>query len=152
LTRLFLFCRFVKEGCAFATLMANSCVSVLSQNISETIAIDLTASVGGVTLSLSRKFREVVAIEIDPLRAELCNQMTISKCKMPPHPFVYCHLHSFYPLVGNWNSLIIESSRQPLLPPLSHCPHILSCIRRRPHPYLHPLRRLCPISIMAIYT
>jgi tRNA/tmRNA/rRNA uracil-C5-methylase (TrmA/RlmC/RlmD family) len=62
-----------KSGNAFATLMANISVSVLSQNISETIAIDLTASVGGVTFSLSRKVQEVVAIEIDPLRAELCN-------------------------------------------------------------------------------
>ena len=47
----------------------------LKENVRDTIAIDLTASVGGVTLGLSRKkFVKVAAIEIDENRAEMCRQ------------------------------------------------------------------------------
>jgi predicted RNA methylase len=63
-----------KWGNALASIMANTCSSVLSSTPSETIAIDLTASVGGITLSLSKRFRKVLAIEIDHQRANLCMQ------------------------------------------------------------------------------
>jgi predicted RNA methylase len=59
---------------ALSSIMANACSSVLSVAPSETIAIDLTASVGGITLSLSKRFQKVLAIEIDHHRANLCNQ------------------------------------------------------------------------------
>ncbi|GFH51343.1 hypothetical protein CTEN210_07819 [Chaetoceros tenuissimus] len=64
-----------KCGKKFATIMANACALHLKQNVRDTVAIDLTASVGGVTLGLSRKkFVKVAAIEIDENRAEMCRQ------------------------------------------------------------------------------
>lgn len=38
------------------------------------LAIDLTASVGGMTLSLAKTFNKVIAYEIDTVRANLCRQ------------------------------------------------------------------------------
>ena len=45
-----------KWGNAFASLMANECRSMLSAEPENTIAIDLTASVGGISLPLSKTF------------------------------------------------------------------------------------------------
>ncbi len=63
-----------KWGNAFASFMANHCKSSLSSEVEETIAIDLTASVGGVTLPLAKIFKKVIAIEIDENRAALCHR------------------------------------------------------------------------------
>lgn len=63
-----------KWGNAFASLMANQCRSMLSAEPENTIAIDLTASVGGICLPLSKTFKRVTAIEIDSNRADLCRR------------------------------------------------------------------------------
>jgi hypothetical protein len=63
-----------KWGNAFASLMANQCRSMLSAEPENTIAIDLTASVGGISLPLCRTFKRVIAIEIDSNRADLCRR------------------------------------------------------------------------------
>jgi len=63
-----------KWGKAFASIMAKQCLSVLSKESKETIAIDLTASVGGITLHLAKAFLKVVAVEIDEHRAALCRK------------------------------------------------------------------------------
>jgi predicted RNA methylase len=59
---------------ALANIMAKHTFSVLCKDAMETVAIDLTASVGGLTLSLAKKFKRCIAIEIDPVRADLCRQ------------------------------------------------------------------------------
>ena len=61
-----------KWGNAIAKLMIHSSRSLgWDQNV---VAVDLTASVGGMTLGLAKTgfFREVIAVEIDPDRARLC--------------------------------------------------------------------------------
>ena len=63
-----------KWGNAFASLMANECRSMLSAEPENTIAFDLSASVGGITLPLSKTFKRVIAIEIDSNRADLCRR------------------------------------------------------------------------------
>ena len=73
-----------KWGMAMANIMVRCCEKVgwttKSKNVdseSEKItAIDLTASVGGMTLGLAktRFFRTIIGIEIDRYRAELCRQ------------------------------------------------------------------------------
>ena len=63
-----------KWGNAFANMMAYHCSSKLSKDPKETIAIDLTASVGGVTLPLAKTFWKVIAVEIDSHRATLCRR------------------------------------------------------------------------------
>lgn len=45
----------------------------------EFIAVDMTAGAGGLTLALSKRFSAVVAIEIDPVRAEMCRTNMISQ-------------------------------------------------------------------------
>ncbi len=59
-------------GNAFATMMANKCRSILSQEPRYTVAIDLTASVGGITLPFAKIFSKVIAVEIDARRADMC--------------------------------------------------------------------------------
>ena len=61
-------------GNAFASIMSHHCKKTLNSNPEETIAIDLTASVGGVTLPLAKSFMKVIAIEIDEHRAKLCHR------------------------------------------------------------------------------
>lgn len=63
-----------KWGTAFASMMANQCRSMLLKEPEHTIAIDLTASVGGMTLPLAKVFQSVIATEIDGHRAELCRR------------------------------------------------------------------------------
>lgn len=43
------------------------------------IAVDMTAGAGGLTLGLAKKFSNVVALEIDSVRAELCRTNMISQ-------------------------------------------------------------------------
>lgn len=83
-----------KWGMAMAKIMVRCCKQVgwvssiksnsETENDDHTIqAIDLTASVGGMTLGLAktRFFSQVIGIEIDPDRAELCRQnMTKHMC------------------------------------------------------------------------
>jgi len=71
---------------ALASIMAKHTASVLSKDVMKTVAIDLTASVGGLTLSLAKKFKRCIAIEIDPFRADLCRQnMQIHGCGTKVH-------------------------------------------------------------------
>lgn len=78
-----------KWGMAMANTMVRCCEQVgwttKSKNVDSRnnggenegiTAIDLTASVGGMTLGLAKThfFRNVIGIEIDPYRAELCRQ------------------------------------------------------------------------------
>ncbi|KAL7494965.1 hypothetical protein ACHAWT_003515 [Skeletonema menzelii] len=63
-----------KWGNAFASTMANHCRSMLSKEPENTVAIDLTASVGGMCLPLSKTFERVIAVEIDSHRANLCKR------------------------------------------------------------------------------
>lgn len=70
-----------KCGNALANVMVKHTLSVLRKDPMETVAVDLTASVGGLTLSLAKKFKRCIAIEIDPVRADLCRQnMQIHGC------------------------------------------------------------------------
>ncbi len=62
-----------KWGNAFVSMMAHQCRSMLSKEPGTVVAIDLTASVGGITLPLAKTFERVIAIEIDSHRAELCH-------------------------------------------------------------------------------
>jgi len=63
-----------KWGTAFSSIMAYHCCKHLSTEPVETVAVDLTASVGGCTLPLAKTFKKVVAVEIDQHRANLCRQ------------------------------------------------------------------------------
>lgn len=63
-----------KWGNAFASLMAKHCRSTLLEDPMKSTAIDLTASVGGVTLPLAKTFVNVIACEIDEHRAVLCKR------------------------------------------------------------------------------
>ena len=63
-----------KWGNAFASFMTKHCRSMLSTEPENVIAIDLTASVGGMTLPLSKTFKRVIAVEIDNHRADLCKR------------------------------------------------------------------------------
>lgn len=63
-----------RMGNLFATMMAKKCRSMLSEEPENTIAIDLTASVGGITLPLAKAFERVIAFEIDCHRADLCRR------------------------------------------------------------------------------
>jgi 16S rRNA G966 N2-methylase RsmD len=63
-----------KWGKTFASLMSYHCHNTLCHEPRETIAIDLTASVGGFTLPLSKAFLRVIAVEIDDHRAMLCRK------------------------------------------------------------------------------
>ena len=63
-----------KWGNAFASIMSSHCRKVLDKEPNESIAIDLTASVGGVTLPLAKIFWKVIAVEIDEHRAILCRK------------------------------------------------------------------------------
>lgn len=67
-----------KWGKAFASLMAHHCRTTLHVNAAEAIAIDLTASVGGVTLPLAKTFMNVIACEIDKDRSMLCSRNMIN--------------------------------------------------------------------------
>jgi hypothetical protein len=59
-----------------AKTMVHHGQQVLPQQGRFRVAIDLTASIGGMTLALAKtnKFEQVIAIEIDEGRAELCRQ------------------------------------------------------------------------------
>jgi predicted RNA methylase len=63
-----------KWGNAMANIMVQACQKVGYTN--NVTAIDLTASVGGMTLGLAKTnfFDTVLAVEIDPKRAELCRE------------------------------------------------------------------------------
>ena len=63
-----------KWGNTFASTMAKHCRQSLSSHPGEIIAIDLTASVGGLTLPFAKVFKSVVAIEIDEHRSMLCRR------------------------------------------------------------------------------
>jgi 16S rRNA G966 N2-methylase RsmD/nitroreductase len=64
-----------KWGGAFANLMAWSCTQAFQLDAHKVTAIDLTASVGGITLALAKaSFAKVIAVEIDPHRADLCRK------------------------------------------------------------------------------
>jgi hypothetical protein len=64
-----------KWGGALANLMAWSCTQAFQLDAHEVTAIDLTASVGGITLALAKaSFAKVIAVEIDPHRADLCRE------------------------------------------------------------------------------
>lgn len=64
-----------KWGGALANLMAWSCTQAFKLDAHEVTAIDLTASVGGITLALAKaSFKKVIAVEIDPHRADLCRE------------------------------------------------------------------------------
>jgi hypothetical protein len=64
-----------KWGGALANLMAWSCTQAFQLDAHEVTAIDLTASVGGITLALAKaSFGKVIAVEIDPHRADLCRE------------------------------------------------------------------------------
>lgn len=61
---------------AIANILVQSCQQ-LQWNITQLTAIDMTASVGGMTLGLARakvKFQQILAMEIDPTRAQLCHE------------------------------------------------------------------------------
>jgi predicted RNA methylase len=61
---------------AFANIMIQSCQRV-GWNVEEMTAIDMTASVGGMTLGLARakrSFCQILAMEIDETRARLCEE------------------------------------------------------------------------------
>jgi len=61
-------------GNLFAAMMASHCRSVLKSEPNEVICIDLTASVGGMALPMTKQFKRVIAVEIDSHRAELCRR------------------------------------------------------------------------------
>ena len=63
-----------KWGNAFVNMMGHNCRAILSKDPRDTIAIDLTASVGGITLPLAKTFSRVIAVEIDSHRAKLCEK------------------------------------------------------------------------------
>lgn len=63
-----------KWGNAFASMMVSHCRSILSKDALETTAIDFTASIGGFVLPLAKMFSQVIAVEIDEHRAELCRR------------------------------------------------------------------------------
>lgn len=63
-----------KCGNAFANIMAKHCLLSFGKDASEIVAIDLTASVGGLTLSFAKTFNRCIAIEIDAHRAALCQE------------------------------------------------------------------------------
>jgi 16S rRNA G966 N2-methylase RsmD len=64
-----------KWGGALANIMAWSCTQAFQLDAHEVTAIDLTASVGGITLALAKaSFAKVIAVEIDPHRADLCRE------------------------------------------------------------------------------
>jgi 16S rRNA G966 N2-methylase RsmD len=59
---------------AMANILAKQCHVALNIHPKDIVALDLTASVGGVTLGLAKVFERVIAIEIDEHRANLCRQ------------------------------------------------------------------------------
>jgi len=61
-------------GKLFASMMASHCRSVLESEPNDAICIDLTASVGGMVLPMTKQFEHVIAVEIDAHRAELCRR------------------------------------------------------------------------------
>ena len=63
-----------KWGTAMANAMAHACShTALKLNAKEVTVIDMTASVGGHSLALAKtSFSKIIAIEIDPHRADLC--------------------------------------------------------------------------------
>ena len=67
-----------KWGGAMVSRLVSACHLVhLDRNT--VTAIDLTASVGGLTLELAKTFSNVIAIEIDSHRAELCAQNMLNR-------------------------------------------------------------------------
>ena len=61
---------------AIANIMIQCCQGI-GWNVNEMTAIDMTASVGGMTLGLAKAkqtFRQIVAMEIDETRARLCQE------------------------------------------------------------------------------
>lgn len=63
-----------KWGTAMTNILSSGCVD---QNMHVRTAIDLTASVGGITLALAKAFPHVIAVEVDSRRAQLCRQNMI---------------------------------------------------------------------------
>jgi 16S rRNA G966 N2-methylase RsmD len=61
-------------GTAIANTMSQEAEKFLHRHSRDINAIDLTASIGGLTLALSKRFNKIVAIEIDEQRAALCVQ------------------------------------------------------------------------------
>ena len=61
-------------GAAFVSLLAKHCRDTLGSAPENKIAVDLTASCGGLALPLAKAFQRVVAVEIDAQRAELCRR------------------------------------------------------------------------------
>ncbi|GKY91634.1 hypothetical protein MPSEU_000135300 [Mayamaea pseudoterrestris] len=57
---------------AMANILASQCRLALGSDAMDTVAVDLTASVGGITIGLAKAFAKVIAIEIDAHRAGLC--------------------------------------------------------------------------------
>jgi hypothetical protein len=51
----------------------------LVNSSNDCIAVDMTAGAGGLTLGLAKKFSTVVALEIDSVRAQLCQTNMISQ-------------------------------------------------------------------------
>jgi hypothetical protein len=61
-------------GTAVANVMAQEAEKYLLRHPRDITAVDLNASVGGLTLALSKRFGAIIAIEIDEQRAALCVQ------------------------------------------------------------------------------
>ena len=69
-----------KWGKAIAKTMIHSLKQIDWGN-EAVVAVDLTASVGGMTLGLAKtqRFQRIIAVEIDPTRAELCRQNMVEQ-------------------------------------------------------------------------
>jgi 16S rRNA G966 N2-methylase RsmD len=69
-----------KWGNAIGNIMVHCCRTTTgigsNENFTTTTAVDLTASVGGMTMGLAktRYFHQILAFEIDPTRARLCSE------------------------------------------------------------------------------
>jgi RNA cap guanine-N2 methyltransferase len=65
----------------YSVAMATALFHVVSKRAdsNQFLAVDMTAGAGGLTLALAKRFSVVVAIEIEPVRAEMCRTNMISQ-------------------------------------------------------------------------